>query len=641
MVIVIKRAAAFCLFATLVFTFSCKKGHNHGVNKFADRQIVKIYDLKDRRVVDSLYHYFTHVDERYRAEAALALASIQDSSSISFLGKLLSDESQNVRASAAFAIGQIKSSAGETLLVEALKLEKDKSVRNELIESYGKVARHWDLLPSLKDSLLSERVSWSIYRAGLRGMASPFLDSIAASILESSPKPDVRLGAAHYFSRTSKEFQKHQRVLIDAATEDASAEVRMASTLALAKIVTDSSLSATRHILKNDKDYRVRVNAVRALRPFSFDKIQNDLTEALEDTNINVSIASSEIMINAINKESWKETLPLCRKIPNMRVRANLYAGVLEASNDKEVAEEVRRVFRETTDVYGKAALLSALGHSVMSFGFVSEQLFSADIPVIRSSAASALVAINYRKNFDSSLKEKFAAIYRKSVDLGDPAVIAIVCAAMADSTLGYKDVIGDLTFLLEARRKLSLPEHIESILPLDAAIAYLSGQRSNQAQRNPFNHPIDWQLLETIPSDQAALISTSKGNIVVQLFVEDAPGSVANFISLLNRHYYEGKFVHRVVPNFVVQAGCDRGDGYGGENYSIRSEFWRIRYSTGSLGMASAGKDTEGTQWFITHSPTPHLDGAYSVFGEVIGGMNVVHSLEVGDRILKIELIK
>ena len=629
------------VFVFILSAFACQPSHKEGVNKFADPVIIKIHDLKDRRIADSLRKYFSDSNEKYRAESALALASIQDSSAIPFLGNMLTDENETVRAAAAFAIGQTKSSTGERLLVEALKLEKQQSVRSELIESYGKIARHWNLLPTMRDSLLSERVSWSIYRAGLRGMANPFLDSIAAIILMSSRTADVRLGAAHYFSRTSKGFQKHQRVIINAAVSDHSAEVRMASTLALSKIVTDSSLSAVRLVLKNDKDYRVRVNAARAFRAFGFEKVKKDLIDALEDPNVNVSIASSEIMIPAVDQGSIGEILQVCRRISNIRIRANLYAAVLEASNDKEVAEEVSRIYRETNDPYGKAALLSALSHSVMSFGFISDQLFSSDIAIIKSSAASALVAINHRKNFDGLLKGKFAAIYRKAIDDGYPDVIAIVSSAMADSTLGYKDVIKDVTFLHDARKKLSLPEDVESIKPLDVAITYLSGQQTSAVLANTFNHPIDWPLVRSIPPDQTALISTAKGNIVVGLFVEDAPGSVANFISLINQRYYDGKFVHRVVPNFVVQGGSKRGEGYGGENYSIRSEFSQIRYSAGSLGMASAGKDTEGTQWFITHSPTPHLDGAYTVFGEVVEGMDVVHSLEVGDRILKIDLIK
>jgi cyclophilin family peptidyl-prolyl cis-trans isomerase len=95
------------------------------------------------------------------------------------------------------------------------------------------------------------------------------------------------------------------------------------------------------------------------------------------------------------------------------------------------------------------------------------------------------------------------------------------------------------------------------------------------------------------------------------------------------------------VVPNFVIQGGCNRGDGFGSEDYSIRSEFNLRRYTEGSVGMASAGKDTEGTQWFITHSPTPHLDGRYTIFATVSKGMEVVHAMEVGDKIIDVSLIK
>ena len=98
--------------------------------------------------------------------------------------------------------------------------------------------------------------------------------------------------------------------------------------------------------------------------------------------------------------------------------------------------------------------------------------------------------------------------------------------------------------------------------------------------------------------------------------------------------NYFDNKPIHRVVPNFVIQTGCHRGDGWGSEDYSIRSEFSLRRYKTGSVGMASAGKDTEGTQWFITYSPTPHLDGRYSIFAEVVEGLGVLEYLQVGDNI-------
>jgi len=96
------------------------------------------------------------------------------------------------------------------------------------------------------------------------------------------------------------------------------------------------------------------------------------------------------------------------------------------------------------------------------------------------------------------------------------------------------------------------------------------------------------------------------------------------------------------VVPNFVVQGGCPRGDGYGSPDFTIRSEVPQMYYDTsGYIGMASAGPHTESVQWFITHSPTPHLDGQYTIFGKVEEGMDVVNQLEIGDIIQDIRILK
>ena len=124
-----------------------------------------------------------------------------------------------------------------------------------------------------------------------------------------------------------------------------------------------------------------------------------------------------------------------------------------------------------------------------------------------------------------------------------------------------------------------------------------------------------------------------------MEFFVEESPGSVSAILKLINDGYYDGKAFHRVVPNFVAQGGCPRGDGWGSMDYTIRSEFTSRGYQTGTVGLASAGKDTESCQWFITHSPTPHLDGRYSIIAEVVDGMDVVHQLEVGDLIESMQL--
>ena len=110
--------------------------------------------------------------------------------------------------------------------------------------------------------------------------------------------------------------------------------------------------------------------------------------------------------------------------------------------------------------------------------------------------------------------------------------------------------------------------------------------------------------------------------------------------MEMVESGFYDGRTIHRVVPNFVVQDGCPRGDGWGGPPFTIRSEFTPAPFLEGVLGMASAGKDTEGSQWYFTHTATPHLDGKYTNFGKVVEGIEVVHQLELGDEIRRIVVL-
>jgi peptidyl-prolyl cis-trans isomerase B (cyclophilin B) len=128
------------------------------------------------------------------------------------------------------------------------------------------------------------------------------------------------------------------------------------------------------------------------------------------------------------------------------------------------------------------------------------------------------------------------------------------------------------------------------------------------------------------------ALIQCKRGDIEVELFGDDAPYTVANFLKLASDGFYNGLTFHRVVPNFVVQGGCPRGDGWGDAGYYVRAENNRHHYGAGYLGIADDGKDTGGSQFFITHSPQPHLDGRYTIFGRVKRGMNIVYQIDQGD---------
>jgi peptidyl-prolyl cis-trans isomerase B (cyclophilin B) len=134
--------------------------------------------------------------------------------------------------------------------------------------------------------------------------------------------------------------------------------------------------------------------------------------------------------------------------------------------------------------------------------------------------------------------------------------------------------------------------------------------------------------------NDLVAVFNTAKGDIRVMLFPDEAPVTVANFVNLATRGYYNGLKFHRVIANFMVQGGDPTGTGMGGPGYNFGDEFSPLRRhdSAGVLSMANAGPGTNGSQFFITHGPTPHLDGKHSVFGKVSSGQEVVDAIAQND---------
>ena len=144
-----------------------------------------------------------------------------------------------------------------------------------------------------------------------------------------------------------------------------------------------------------------------------------------------------------------------------------------------------------------------------------------------------------------------------------------------------------------------------------------------------------------TQTSDLTAVIQTAKGDIRVELFPAEAPLTVANFVNLAQRGYYDGLTFHRVIADFMVQGGDPTGTGSGGPGYNFGDEFSPLRRhnSAGILSMANAGPGTNGSQFFITHGPTPHLDDRHSVFGKVSSGQSVVDSIAQGDAMTTISI--
>lgn len=172
-------------------------------------------------------------------------------------------------------------------------------------------------------------------------------------------------------------------------------------------------------------------------------------------------------------------------------------------------------------------------------------------------------------------------------------------------------------------------------------AIAALKGMDVTAPVVTPAPSPVaPGNAQEAQTRQLRAIIETPRGRFAIELLGRDAPHTVASFVYLARKSFFDGLTFHRVVPDFVVQGGDPRGDGYGGPGYTLRCELNGVHYERGTVGMALAGRDTGGSQWFVTLSPQPHLDGRYTAFGRVIEGMNVVDALLPGDRILSVRIL-
>lgn len=215
----------------------------------------------------------------------------------------------------------------------------------------------------------------------------------------------------------------------------------------------------------------------------------------------------------------------------------------------------------------------------------------------------------------------KLAALKRPDLPEGLPDRLLNICATILRNAFDSPD----LRIRLEARETaLSTGLLPNALIPDEASLrATLPAFRRNSAQppvRTAFAAP-------------KVVCTTDRGDFTIQLDGEIAPNTCAMFMDLIQRGYYEDLIFHRVVPDFVVQGGDPRGDGWGGPGYTIRSEWSRAKYERAFVGIAHDGKDTGGSQFFVTLSEQPHLNGRYTIFGEVVEGMEIVDKMEAGDH--------
>ncbi|UOQ55148.1 peptidylprolyl isomerase [Hymenobacter cellulosivorans] len=624
-------------------------------NKFTDATLRQIATAQDARQTAALLPFLDRSEVLYRREAALALASVQDKAAVGALTARLTDPEPAVRVAAAYALGQTGDSTAEGALRERVVQEKDALARQYALEALGRCISSAGLgtLARLPASLGTDTATlngqaWGLYRAGLRGVTSEAAVSRLIQLLNPANPYRARLAAANALARTrGLNLNSYAAALASSAQSDPAYAVRSAATSALSKANQSAAVPAVLATLaRRDPDYRVRISALRAMTAAQYAPVKESAWAALTDPHEHVALAAAEFFLTHASGEPGSIFLEKANKLTAWRPRATLLATALKLGGPEQnaIRAAVQERFVSSANPYEKGYLLKALGEDPAAYDFVSQATFATTGQpiVIGTYGIEALVSMRRQSSFPAEQQSSFALAMQRAIRSGDVAVIGTAAEAIRDPKLDMRRVFANADFLKLAREKLVLPRDLEAWQSLQQTIDYLENKPTA-----PFpvataaTHPIDWGLVQDIPVGQRALIQTSKGPVVFQLLVNEAPGSVASFVALIRQGFYNGKNFHRVVPNFVAQGGCPRGDGWGSSDYNLRSEFADRRYGEGAVGLASAGKDTESCQWFITHAPTPHLDGRYTIFAQVVSGMDVVSRLEIGDRIERVELMR
>lgn len=636
-----------------------------------DPQVQRLYKLSDERKVDSLRSYLTNKNATLRYIAALSFASMKDSNSVQNLVPLLKDDVEEVRCAAAFSLGLIGKPAAEAALIGGFlpgdSLSKHQRFNGLVLEAIGRCGT----LPSLKniaavstyqssDTLLLEGQCKAIYRFGQRGIIDPAATEKMVSYVSNERLPSgARLYAGHYLSRTKDIApDSSQAVRIAAALVRATAEpdIRMALAKALGKSSTKPAFAMLSKVIGTEQDWRVKCNIISALAKFDYDTVRSLVSERIFDPNLHVARTAAEFFVaNGQLQDAdyfWRiaennASLPLPVKIALFRASNKLLSGSTKPESKDFVNYRLKEFFQQSKNPYDRAGCIAALGEFGWNYRYIHDRGFNDPHPAVKSAAAEAIMGIAQKPNFYAAFGEGAKGVrrelyyyLREVVSTGDPGMIAASMEGFKAPALNFK-TMRDSTRIEEftaALNKLQMPRDVEAWIALDKALAFFEDRPEANGYTGKHNHPIDWERMKVVATKTAATIETSKGNITVRFFPEMAPGSVVNFIDLAASGFFNGKNFHRIVPNFVVQGGCPRGDGFGALNYTLRTEIGMAWYDEeGYLGMASAGPDTEGTQFFITHSPTPHLDGNYTIFGKITSGMDVVHQLQPGDVMNKV----
>jgi cyclophilin family peptidyl-prolyl cis-trans isomerase/HEAT repeat protein len=591
-------------------------------------------------------------DATVAADAAYALGLLRDTSSIGALTKSLAVSAESARE-AAWSLGEIGGSA-RTALVGGLHDAHGADVSIQLLLAAAKLRPIplSDVEPYLKNADAS--VVWAAAYAIARNRAPAGVkDLIALAAAPVTAGADVPTHSVAAYLNEQK------------APELIRAEIARG----LAKNAAGDSLGPKAFevlvSLTADADPHVRINAIRSIATYA-SAARPIVVKKLHDLDPNVRVAAAQSLGTVLGGGAT-DFAALWSADTSLVYRSSLLASAAQAG----LRPPQLKALATSTDWRLRAAVASAEGDSLDRAFALSRALpLTRDPdPRVREAAYAAIVPSK-----SLPLEDSVHTLLIHGLADPDVYVRATILSALADrpSASDFEPVLASYNVAAKDSAndaRLAAVQFLAALwkndsaaidetkraqlarIPIPADPLERSAGKSIAPLKNWTNvrsapKPIAWyeNVVRSIVLPTAAgngpraTIYTVRGPMRLELFGLDAPITVANFLSLARSDYYRNTRFHRVVPNFVAQDGDPRDDGNGGPGYAIRDEMNRRRYERGAVGMALSGPDTGGSQYFITHSPQPHLDGHYTVFGRVVSGFPVLDKIVQGDRIVRVE---
>jgi len=600
--------------------------------------------------------FLRSVDPAVRRRAALACGSLQDTAALGALLAAVTDSDTAVAEAAAFAVGQTagrlpaaeRGRLCDGLITHTLAAARD---GGRLTEEIGKFAAPSELAELVARAGERDTVhtAMAVARCAIRGVTAPAATTYLLGLLRGrGPVPWQVAYALQRIGDVPETRENVPAVLSMAVSGDPLVRMNLAALLGKLH-AGDACLNALVSLASRDADWRVRVNAIRALALFPAGgrpDVVPVFARAFRDRSFNVALAA----LAAFPPQGFVEGTqgPSARALALLREMAANVGGRYAWQLQGEAASALSRIEKSASPLRAagarggrpelRAMLLRAAGTTgdTAAEQFLCSAARSSD-PRIACAALDGLGEAARRAAARRSECDSVVSLSLRALGSGDPAIVATAAGLLGDSLFRRSSSEGPL---LGALKGLRDPGDIEAIQDVLGALRSVTGRDcAADAPAMPERSPAaaDSALRGWTGKEIRVTLATSRGDILIALDSDGAPFTVTSMLRLSRAGFYRRLTFHRVVPNFVVQGGDPRGDGWGGPPYTLRSEFSTARYGRGTVGIASAGKDTEGSQFFITHSPQPHLDGRYTVVGRVLKGMAVVDALRVGDRIIDI----